>query len=64
MYLSELSSLNTKGRPEWFVSCMLPVSRKRFTRCDTVDLFDRGESGNVFQTHSGKLSKNEMPSSV
>jgi hypothetical protein len=44
---SKLSSLNTDGRPERFLSCTLPVSRKRFTRRDTVNLFDTGESGNV-----------------
>jgi hypothetical protein len=32
---------------EWFLSCMLPVSRKRFTRWDTVNLFGTGELGNV-----------------
>jgi hypothetical protein len=42
----------------------VPVSRKRFTRRDIVDLFGTGESGNVSLTHSGKLSKNEMPGSV
>jgi hypothetical protein len=35
-----LSSL--KGRPERLLSCALPVSRKRFTRRDTVDLFGTG----------------------
>jgi hypothetical protein len=44
---TKLSSLNTEGRPERFLSCTLPVSRKRFTRRDTVDLFGTGESGNV-----------------
>jgi hypothetical protein len=42
-----VSSLNTEGRPERFLSCTLPVSWKRFTRRDTVDLFGTGESGNV-----------------
>jgi hypothetical protein len=38
---------NTEGRPERFLTCTLPVSRKRFTRRDTVDLFGTGKSGNV-----------------
>jgi hypothetical protein len=38
--------------------------RKRFTRRDIVDLFGTGESGMYPWTHSGKLSKNEMPGSV
>jgi hypothetical protein len=42
----------------------VPVSRKRFIRRDIVDLFGAGQSGNVSLTHSGKLSKNEMPGSV
>jgi hypothetical protein len=47
MHSPRLSSLNTEGRPERFLSCTLPVSRKRFTRRDTVDLFGTGESGNA-----------------
>jgi hypothetical protein len=61
---TKLFSFNTEGRPEWFLSCTLPVSRKRFSRWDTVDLFGTGESGNVSQNHSGNLSKNEMTGSV
>jgi hypothetical protein len=45
--LSKLSSLNTEGRLELFLSCMLPVSQKRFTGWDTVDLFGTAESGNL-----------------
>jgi hypothetical protein len=44
-----IPSLNTEGRPEQFLSCALPVSRKRFTRRDIVNLFGTGESGNVSQ---------------
>jgi hypothetical protein len=36
---------------ERFLSCTLPVSRKRFTRRDIVDLFGTGESGNVPVPH-------------
>jgi hypothetical protein len=57
-------SLNTEGRPERFLSCTLPVSRKRFTRRDIVYLFGIGESRNVSLTHSGKESKNDKPGSV
>jgi hypothetical protein len=39
--------INTEGRPERFLSCTYPVSRKRFTRRCTVDLFGTGESENV-----------------
>jgi hypothetical protein len=42
-----ISSLTTEGRPRRFLSCTLPVPRKRFTRRDIVDLFGTGESGNV-----------------
>jgi hypothetical protein len=42
----------------------VPVSRKRFTRRDIVDLFGTGESENVSPNSSGKLSKNEMPGNV
>jgi hypothetical protein len=34
-----ISSLNTEGWPERFLSCTLPVSRKRFTRRYTIDFF-------------------------
>jgi hypothetical protein len=38
----------------------VPVSRKRFTRRDIVDMKNREMYP---QTHSDKLSKNEMPGS-
>jgi hypothetical protein len=60
---SKLSSHNTEGRPERFLSCTLAVSRKRFTRRDIVNLFGTGESGNVSINSFWQVSKNEVPSS-
>jgi hypothetical protein len=56
--------LNTEGKPERFLSCTLLLSRKWFTRRDSVDLFGTGEWGNVYLTYSSKLSENELPGSV
>jgi hypothetical protein len=56
----KLSSLNTDGRLEQFLSCMLPLSWKRFARRDIVDLFGMEKSGNVSLNSFCKLSKNEI----
>jgi hypothetical protein len=46
--MSELSSHYTEGRPELLPSWTMRVSRKRFTRQDTVDFSDTEEWGNVY----------------
>jgi hypothetical protein len=61
--LSKLLSHNTEGWLEWFLSCMLPVSWKQFTR-HIVSLFGTGESGNVSLNSFWQVSKNEMPGNV
>jgi hypothetical protein len=39
----KLSSYNTEGQPEWFLSCMLPVSWELFTGWDVVFFFGTGK---------------------
>jgi hypothetical protein len=58
-----VSSLNAEGRPKRCLPCTLPVSRKRFTGRDIVDLFGTGEPGNVSLTYCSSLHKSEMPGS-
>ena len=59
--LFALEHLTPELDQEVFLSRTLPVSRKLLTRRDTGDFLAQKNRKNHSETHSRKLSQNEMP---